>query len=157
MLHESGEHRSRNVSFYQFLVRHNFSSYRNCCGNIHLHIRGLFRSSLLNIYDRASRGKCLTTGARQLQPQKSSVVDHFPMTFFWHKTFFERLSDVTGRRQSQCLKDVKRGQCRWQYSIFKREKCWESFERFRECVVKPVPMVSWKRIERKCKQMLFTD
>ena len=28
--------------------------------------------------------------------------------------------------------------CRWQYPIFKRWKCWGSFERFRECVVKHV-------------------
>ena len=30
-----------------------------------------------------------------------------------HKTFFERLSDVTWRRQGQHLKDVKKGQFRW--------------------------------------------
>ena len=47
--------------------------------------------------------------------------------------------------------------CRWQYPTFKQEKSWGSFERFRECVVKPVSMVYRKQIERKCKQMSFTD
>ena len=43
--------------------------------------------------------------------------------------------------------------CKWQYSIFKREKYWGSFGWFRECVAKPVSIVYWKRIERKCKQI----
>ena len=43
--------------------------------------------------------------------------------------------------------------CKWQYSIFKREKCWGSFGWFRECFAKPVSIVYWKRIERKCKQI----
>ena len=43
------------------------------------------------------------------------------------------------------------------FPIHKREKSWWIVEWLRECVVKPVSMAYWKRIERKCKQMSFTD
>ena len=37
------------------------------------------------------------------------------------------------------------------------KKCWNSFEQFRECVLKLFSVIYWKGIEKKCKQLSFTD
>ena len=42
-------------------------------------------------------------------------------------------------------------------SYLSGKKCWRSFERLRECVLKLFSVIYWKGIEKKCKQFPFTD